>query len=269
MRKALLLLILPFFWACSKNSVEIETLDLKRANFFYFTIEIPDSTGRSSSYLSDFKYQTNSPVAEIIVWENGFPVDTISHPEATAADMDQRPAWGNHYRFRARLKDGTVLGGQKSLPPRMAFRVLDSVPPMEDTLKLYGAFKMDHRLGLVVDNLPTGLDSLNLSLLDRVVDFSPDLLVGAFLLEDKTFGAARSFRVASGDTVYLYSTRKFRRDALTLQVVGPDQVRFRDEYHRARQMLNDNSANFLPASYSNIQGGIGLISYYGFYRIPL
>lgn len=268
MRKALLLLTLPFFWACSKNSVELETLGLKRANFLYFTLELPDSTGRLPTAHHDFKYQTNAPVEEIIVWENGLPVDTISNPEATAADMNHQPTWGKRYRFRARLENGTVISGAKTLPPKLRFRALDSVPPMKDTIKLYGAFKMNHRVGLVLEGLPTGKDSLTLSMQQERGNADPDLRLGAFLLKNKTFAAQRSFSVSNGDTLYVYSTRELQ-ESVRFQLVGPDQARFRAEYERVQQLLNDDASSFLPASYSNLQGAIGIFSYYGYYLIPL
>jgi hypothetical protein len=182
--------------------------------------------------------------------------------------MDHQPTWGKRYRFRARLENGTVISGAKRLPPKLRFRALDSVPPMKDTIKLYGAFKMNHRVGLVLEGLPPGKDSLILSMWQGLGSADPDLSLGAFLLKNKTFAAQRSFSVDNGDTLYVYSRRKMQ-ESIRFQLVGPDQARFRAENERVIQLLNDDATRYLPASYSNIQGAIGIFSYYGYYWVPL
>lgn len=86
--------------------------------------------------------------------------------------------------------------------------------------------------------------------------------------KNKTFAAQRSFSVDNGDTLYVYSRRKMQ-ESICFQLVGPDQARFRAEYERVIQLLNDDAGRYLPASYSNLQGAIGIFSYYGYYWIPL
>lgn len=86
--------------------------------------------------------------------------------------------------------------------------------------------------------------------------------------KNKTFAAQRSFSVSNGDTLYVYSSRKLQ-GSIRFQLVGPDQARFRAEYERVIQLLNDDAGRYLPASYSNLQGAIGIFSYYGYYWIPL
>jgi hypothetical protein len=86
--------------------------------------------------------------------------------------------------------------------------------------------------------------------------------------KNKTFAAQRSFSVSNGDTLYVYSTSELQ-ESIRFQLVGPDQALFRAVYERVIQLLNDDAGRYLPASYSNIQGAIGIFSYYGYYWVPL
>lgn len=225
--------------ACSDNSYDAP-LEY-RDNLLYASL-IPkkktEITAVSQKMGDQLKYH--------LVYENDRFLDTLSPWESF------QPGWDRRYRLESHFESGAQVAGQLRIPPRIKLTPLKEAA-LADTLQVAGQ-KVAFRQRWRVDSLP-----------------HPAFPVVFYLDEKAVFAQGQGAQnryyldtLAGTSLVESYSLRSVG-DSLRLVYMSYSDYRLRRDIALYQNRASGNQGGalaYLPAQYSNIHPGGGVISWY-------
>ncbi len=228
-----------FIWACSNTSYAPPPE--YRDNLLYAAL-VPEKKAEIRAFPKKIKDQLKYH----LVYENERFLDTLTFFESF------QPGWDKRYRIESYFESGAQVTGVLRIPPKIKLMPLKETS-LPDTLQVAGQ-KVAFRQRWRVDSLPQQAFPVVFYLADSAVFADGQGSQNRYYLDT----------LAGSSTVESYSLRSVG-DSLRLIYMSYSDYRLRRDialYQNRASGQQGGALAYLPAQYSNIPDGGGIISWY-------